>query len=85
MKIKICGIFRDEDIEYINEAMPDYSGFVFAQSKRKVSPSQAVKLKRRLAEGITPVGVFVNAPVEDVIALYRDGIISIARQRSRLP
>jgi phosphoribosylanthranilate isomerase len=79
MKIKICGISRDEDIDYINEAMPDYTGFVFAQSKRKVSPAQATKLRRRLVEGIVPVGVFVNAPVEEIIALYRDGVISIAQ------
>jgi phosphoribosylanthranilate isomerase len=79
MKIKICGIFRDEDIDYINEAMPDYTGFVFAPSKRQVSPAQATKLRRRLADGITPVGVFVNAPVADIIALYRDGIISLAQ------
>jgi phosphoribosylanthranilate isomerase len=79
MKIKICGIFRDEDVDYINEAMPDYTGFVFATSKRKVSPVQAERMRRRLAEGVTPVGVFVNAPVEDIIALYRNGVISIAQ------
>ena len=27
-KIKICGLFRPEDIEYINEAQPDYAGFI---------------------------------------------------------
>jgi phosphoribosylanthranilate isomerase len=79
MKIKICGISRDEDVDYINEAMPDYTGFVFAPSKRTVSPGQAARLRRRLADGIVPVGVFVNAPVEDIIALYFDGVISIAQ------
>jgi phosphoribosylanthranilate isomerase len=79
MKIKICGIFRDEDIDYINEARPDYTGFVFAPSKRNVTPAQAERLRRRLAEGITPVGVFVNAPVEDIIDLYHDGVISLAQ------
>jgi len=79
MKIKICGIFRDEDIEYINEARPDYSGFVFARSRREVSPAQAARLRQRLADGITAVGVFVDAPVEDIAALYRDGVISIAQ------
>ena len=79
MKIKICGIFRDEDIDYINEARPDYIGFVFAQSRREVSPLQAARLRRRLAEGIVAVGVFVNTPVEDIIALYRDGVISLAQ------
>ena len=38
MRIKICGLFRDDDIDYVNEAMPDYTGFVFAQSRRQVSP-----------------------------------------------
>ena len=79
MKIKICGIFREQDIDYINEARPDYCGFVFAESKRQVSPAQAARLRRRLAEGVVPVGVFVNAPIEDITALYRDGVINIAQ------
>jgi phosphoribosylanthranilate isomerase len=79
MKIKICGVFRDEDVDSLNEAMPDYTGFVFASSKRKVSTAQAAKLRRRLADGITPVGVFVNALIEDILALYFDGVISLAQ------
>jgi phosphoribosylanthranilate isomerase len=79
MKIKICGISRDEDVDYINEAMPDYTGFVFAQSKRQISPEQAVRLRWRLAEDIVSVGVFVNAPLEDITALYWDGVISLAQ------
>jgi phosphoribosylanthranilate isomerase len=79
MKIKICGLSRDEDVDYVNEALPDFAGFVFAQSKREVSPAQAARLRRRLAESVTTIGVFVNAPVEDISALYRDGVISLAQ------
>ena len=79
MKIKICGISREQDIDYVNEARPDFCGFVFAESKRQVSPAQAAGLKRRLAEGIAAVGVFVNAPIENITALYRDGAINIAQ------
>jgi phosphoribosylanthranilate isomerase len=79
LKIKICGLFREQDIDYINEARPDYCGFVFAESKRQVSPAQAASLRRRLAEGIAAVGVFVNAPIGDIAALYRDGVINIAQ------
>jgi len=79
LKIKICGLFREQDIDYVNEAMPDFCGFVFAPSKRQVSAELAGRLKQRLAEGIVPIGVFVNAPPEEVNALYRDGIISIAQ------
>jgi phosphoribosylanthranilate isomerase len=79
LKIKICGVSREEDIEYINEARPDYTGFVFAESRRKVTPAQAAKLHRRLAVGIAAVGVFVDACIDDIIGLYRDGIISLAQ------
>jgi len=79
LKIKICGVFREEDIEYVNEARPDYSGFVFAESRRKVTPAQAAKLRRRLAEGIAVVGVFVDASIDDIAGLYHSGIISLAQ------
>jgi len=72
-------LFREQDIDYLNEARPDYCGFVFAVSKRQVTATQAASLRRRLAEGITTVGVFVNAPIEEITALYRDGVIAIAQ------
>jgi phosphoribosylanthranilate isomerase len=79
VKIKICGLFREEDIAYVNEARPDYAGFVFARSRRQVAAAQAAKLRGRLAEGIVPVGVFVDAPLEDIGALYREGVIAVAQ------
>ena len=78
-KIKICGLFREDDIEAANEAAPDYIGFVFAPSRRRVSVRQAAELRNRLREAIVPVGVFVNTPVEEIAALYRDGVIGIAQ------
>ena len=78
-KIKICGLFREEDIDAANEAMPDYIGFVFAESKRRVTPDQAEILRARLNPGIIPVGVFVNAPIEDILVLYHAGVIEIAQ------
>lgn len=79
MKIKICGLFRDEDIEYANQVRPDYVGFVFAPSRRQISKEQAEKFKQQLLLSIQTVGVFVNAPVEEVIAYLMDGIIDIAQ------
>jgi phosphoribosylanthranilate isomerase len=79
MKIKICGLFREEDIDYANEAMPDYVGFVFAPSRRQLTPARASALRARLRDGITPVGVFVDAPVESIAALYKEGIIALAQ------
>ena len=80
-KIKICGLFRPCDIEAVNAARPDYCGFIinFPKSHRNVSPDQVRALRAGLAEGITPVGVFVNQPVEEMAALLNDGTISIAQ------
>jgi phosphoribosylanthranilate isomerase len=79
VKIKICGLFREEDIEYANEAGPDFIGFVFAPSRRQVGAAEAARLRRRLAPGIIPVGVFTRAPPEEIIRCYRDGLIDIAQ------
>ena len=68
-KIKICGIFRECDIEYVNEAKPDYAGFIlfFPRSHRNVEMEEALKLRERLDRGIKAAGVFVDQPVETVV------------------
>lgn len=40
-KIKICGLKRPEDIGIVNRLKPDFVGFVFAESKRKIDKKQA--------------------------------------------
>ena len=69
-KIKICGLFRDCDIAYVNAAKPDYIGFIlrFPKSHRGVTPETAARLRQQLSEGIHSVGVFVDQPVETVAA-----------------
>jgi phosphoribosylanthranilate isomerase len=74
-KIKICGLTRIEDIEAVNVAKPDYVGFVFAESRRKVSPAQANVLRGALRPEIIPVGVFVNETIENILLLVRENII----------
>ena len=78
VKIKICGLFREQDIEFANEAKPDFIGFIFAEkSKRFVNARQAENLKKKLAKEIIPVGVFVNAKIDDIVSLYKNGTIDI--------
>lgn len=62
--IKLCGMRRNEDIAYCNECMPDYIGFIFAESKRRVSSELAGQLRSELDPKIVTVGVTVNAPIE---------------------
>ena len=66
VKIKICGLKRLEDIEFANRYKPDYVGFVFAESKRKVDHNLAKQMKAKLCEDIQSVGVFVDARIKDV-------------------
>lgn len=77
MKIKICGLFRNQDIEYANTAEPDYIGFVFAESRRKVTPEKASELKKFLNPDIKSVGVFVNQNKSLIAELVRNKIIDI--------
>ncbi len=41
-KIKTCGLFRERDIDYVNQYLPDYAGFVlnFPKSRRSLSPEK---------------------------------------------
>lgn len=68
-KIKICGLFREQDIEYVNEALPDYAGFIlhFPKSHRNIDLGKAKALRDRLVPEIRPVCVFVDQPLETVI------------------
>ncbi|MDO5154598.1 MAG: phosphoribosylanthranilate isomerase [Eubacteriales bacterium] len=79
-KIKICGLKSEQDVEYVNACKPDYIGFVFLEGrKRYVSPAQAKRLREQLDSDILAVGVFVDAPVEQVIQLLEDDVIQIAQ------
>jgi len=79
VKLKICGMRRSEDIEMANRHKPDYIGFVFAESPRKVSFEQAKELSELLSDEIVPVGVFVNEHMKLIVDLFRDGIIEMAQ------
>lgn len=78
-KIKICGLFREKDIEYVNEAKPDFVGFVFAKSHRQVSKEIAKKLKNKLDKAISSVGVFVNEDIDKIAEICNENIIDFVQ------
>lgn len=80
-KIKICGLRRREDILAVNEANPDYCGFIieFPRSFRSITADKARELVRELSPKIRAVGVFVNAPMELVRDLLNDGTLALAQ------
>lgn len=77
MKIKMCGLRRPDDIIYANEYLPDYIGFVFAESRRKVSGEEAKNLGAQLDPFIKKVGVFVNEPVRSLITISKQAGLDI--------
>jgi len=67
MIIKLCGLRRLEDIEYVNAVKPDFAGFILAEGyRRTVAPEFAAKLVSALCPEIKPVGVFVDQSEEFV-------------------
>lgn len=77
MKIKICGLKRKEDIDYVNQCKPDYAGFVFAGKKRRIDYDTAAFLKSRLSPGIRSVGVFVNEDQDMILNIVKNRIIDL--------
>ena len=61
VKVKFCGLTRPCDIDAVNELMPDYVGFVFwKNSRRCITPENALSLRKSLRGEIITVGVFVD-------------------------
>jgi len=67
-RVKICGIKNMEEVKLINRYRPDFLGFIFAESKRRVSIEEAKILCNAIENGIRKVGVFVNEGFDN--ALY---------------
>lgn len=64
--IKICGIKDTQTLGLLQELEVDYAGFVFAPSKRLVTPDQVQKLLEELDGYPKLVGVFVNPSREQL-------------------
>jgi len=89
-KVKICGAQTTKEAKTIEEAGADFVGFVFAPSKRQVTPSQVSKIVKELSN-IKTVGVFVNPSEQelneilsevalDYIQLHGDETQELAKQ-----
>ena len=80
-KIKICGLKREEDIDYVNEALPDFAGFIvnFPRSRRSISVDTLSRLTKLLSPDVISVGVFVDEDVKLVAELLNSHTIQAAQ------
>jgi phosphoribosylanthranilate isomerase len=65
--VKICGIRSLEDARFAAASGADAVGFVFwYMSPRRVDPEQAAAITAELPESVVRVGVFVDAPRDEI-------------------
>ena len=100
VRVKLCGMSREADIRCVNEAGPDYIGFMFYErSRRYVDPGKAARLRKMMRPGILAAGVFVNRAEEEILQIAEEcaldllqlhgaetpEFLSRVRERSGLP
>lgn len=66
VRFKICGIKNLHEARLAIQAGADMLGFVFAEGRHKVSWEQVLPIAREIPFHVLKVGVFVNAPPEQV-------------------
>jgi len=84
-KIKICGLTQLKDILWVNDLKPDYVGFIFASSRRQLTPLMAADIARNINPEIKKVGVFVNPTrkeINNVISICPLDILQLHGQES---
>ena len=81
LRIKICGITRDEDARLAADLGAWAVGFIFwPGSARAIEPHVARDIVRRLPPFVTPVGVFVDQrreEIEEIAAMVRLGVVQL--------
>ncbi|KXT81555.1 phosphoribosylanthranilate isomerase [Streptococcus panodentis] len=68
-KVKICGLSSPEAVQAAVAAGADYIGFVFAESRRQISPEKAAQLSKLIPPTVKTVGVFVSPCLEELQAV----------------
>jgi phosphoribosylanthranilate isomerase len=77
--VKVCGITNVADARVAAEAGADAVGFIFAESSRQVSAEEARRISIALPENVLKVGVFVNAPPEEVLRAAQEAGLDLAQ------
>jgi len=72
MWVKICGNTNLEDAQLAVELGADALGFVFAESKRHVTPPQVAAITAHLPPQVERVGVFSSRNAEEIAGIVRE-------------
>ena len=69
VRVKVCGVTREADARMLEALGVHAVGLVFAPSKRRIEPAAAARVSAALGPFVARVGVFVDAPVEEVLEI----------------
>ena len=69
MLVKTCGIMTKEAADTAVQAGADFIGFVFAPSKRYLTPEQAADIASIVPSSVKKIGVFVNETAETITSI----------------
>ena len=69
--IKICANTSLDDARLAVDAGADALGFIFAPSPRRVTPDQVVAITPHLPVTVEKIGVFVDAPLDQILSTVR--------------
>lgn len=72
MWVKICGTTNLEDAQIAVEAGAHALGFLFAESRRRISPAEARAITPRLPATIEKIGIFDHANFEEIVATVEE-------------
>ena len=78
MKIKVCGMRQQANIEDLVQLNPDYIGFIFyPESKRFIGNQIPAEILVIIPDRIQKVGVFVDEPFENLVDMFRNNHLDI--------
>ena len=73
VRIKVCGLTNKQDALAASRLGVWAAGFIFyKKSPRYIPPSKAATIIRALPKKVIPVGVFVNAPAQEIRDVIRE-------------
>jgi phosphoribosylanthranilate isomerase len=80
VRVKICGITNLADAELACELGAWALGMIFYEgSPRRCSPAQAQLISARMRRRVELCGVFVNAPLEDIVAASEELALTLVQ------
>jgi phosphoribosylanthranilate isomerase len=84
-KVKICGLTTQETVLAACTAGADLVGFVFAKSRRQVTPVEARILAQEVPKAVLKVGVFLNPSSEELRSICQQVPLDLLQIHGEVP